>query len=29
MEERGITEVLTHDEHFEQAGYRALLREPT
>ena len=26
MEERGITEALTADEHFEQAGFRALLR---
>ncbi len=26
MEDRGITEVLTYDEHFEQAGFRALLR---
>ncbi len=28
MEARGITEALTGDEHFEQAGFRALLREP-
>lgn len=27
MEERGITEALTFDEHFEQAGFRALLRD--
>jgi transposase InsO family protein len=27
MEERGITEALTTDEHFQQAGFRALLRE--
>jgi predicted nucleic acid-binding protein len=27
MEERGIREALTHDEHFEQAGFRALLRD--
>jgi predicted nucleic acid-binding protein len=27
MAERGITEALTHDEHFEQAGFRALLRD--
>lgn len=27
MEERGITEALTADHHFEQAGFRALLRE--
>jgi predicted nucleic acid-binding protein len=26
MRERGITDALTADEHFEQAGYRALLR---
>ena len=26
MQERGITEALTTDEHFEQAGFRALLR---
>ena len=25
MEERGITEALTADHHFEQAGFRALL----
>lgn len=29
MEGRGITEALTTDEHFQQAGYRALLRETT
>lgn len=28
MESRGIAEALTADEHFEQAGFRALLREP-
>ncbi len=28
MEARGITDALTADEHFEQAGFRALLREP-
>jgi len=28
MTARGITEALTADEHFEQAGFRALLREP-
>ncbi len=28
MKARGITEALTADEHFEQAGFRALLREP-
>jgi hypothetical protein len=27
MEERGIKEALTADEHFEQAGYNALLRK--
>lgn len=26
MQERGLTEALTADEHFEQAGFRALLR---
>jgi predicted nucleic acid-binding protein len=26
MEERGITDALTADHHFEQAGFRALLR---
>jgi hypothetical protein len=29
MQERGIAEALTADEHFQQAGFRALLREPT
>jgi len=28
MRERGITEALVADHHFEQAGFRALLREP-
>lgn len=28
MEERGITEALAYDQHFIQAGFRALLREP-
>lgn len=28
MKARGLTEALTADEHFEQAGFRALLREP-
>ncbi len=28
MEERGICEALTADHHFEQAGFRALMREP-
>jgi predicted nucleic acid-binding protein len=27
MEERGISEALTHDEHFVQAGFAALLRD--
>jgi predicted nucleic acid-binding protein len=27
MGERGMTEALTTDRHFEQAGFRALLRE--
>jgi predicted nucleic acid-binding protein len=27
MQERGITDALTADRHFEQAGFRALLRE--
>jgi hypothetical protein len=27
MEDRGITEALTADHHFEQAGFRALMRE--
>ena len=27
MEERGITDALTADHHFEQAGFRALMRE--
>jgi len=27
MHDRGITEALTHDEHFVQMGFRALLRE--
>ena len=29
MEDRGITEALTTDEHFQQAGFRALLKEQT
>ena len=29
MKARGITEALTSDEHFEQAGFIALLREPS
>ncbi len=28
MQERGITDALTTDEHFKQAGFRALMREP-
>jgi hypothetical protein len=27
MRDFGVTEALTHDEHFVQAGFRALLRE--
>ena len=27
MADRGITDALTTDEHFQQAGFRALLRE--
>jgi len=27
MQDRGLTEALTTDEHFQQAGLRALLRE--
>ena len=27
MHERGLTEALTTDRHFQQAGFRALLRE--
>ena len=27
MQEHGLTEALTTDHHFEQAGFRALLRE--
>jgi predicted nucleic acid-binding protein len=27
MQDRGLSEALTTDEHFQQAGYRALLRE--
>lgn len=26
MQDRGIRDALTHDRHFEQAGFRALLR---
>jgi uncharacterized protein len=28
MKERGLKQALTSDEHFEQAGFEALLREP-
>ena len=28
MHERGLIEALTMDQHFQQAGFRALLREP-
>jgi hypothetical protein len=28
MKERGIDQALTTDEHFQQAGFRILLREP-
>lgn len=27
MQSRGITEALAHDQHFEQAGFKALLRD--
>jgi hypothetical protein len=27
MQERGLTEALTTDKHFQQAGFRALLME--
>lgn len=27
MKRQGISEALTHDRHFEQAGFRALLRD--
>ena len=27
MQERGISAALTADEHFQQAGFRALMRE--
>jgi len=27
MEDRGLTDALTADHHFEQAGFRALLNE--
>jgi predicted nucleic acid-binding protein len=27
MKRRGITRALTHDHHFEQAGFKALLRQ--
>lgn len=28
MGERGIVDALAHDHHFQQAGFRALLRQP-
>lgn len=28
MEDRGITDALTADHHYEQAGFRVLMREP-
>lgn len=28
MEQLGLTEALAYDHHFQQAGFRALLREP-
>lgn len=28
MREHGISDALTHDKHFIQAGFRALMREP-
>lgn len=28
MRENGITDALTHDKHFVQAGFRALMRDP-
>lgn len=27
MQQRGLTDALTNDEHFQQAGFRALLRD--
>jgi hypothetical protein len=27
MRQRGITDVLTNDRHFEQEGFRALFRD--
>ncbi|WP_152052891.1 type II toxin-antitoxin system VapC family toxin [Tautonia marina] len=29
MADRGLTEALTGDHHFEQAGFRAIFRSPT
>jgi hypothetical protein len=29
MNERGVTQALTTDEHFQQAGFKVLLRNPT
>jgi predicted nucleic acid-binding protein len=28
MRQRGLTDVLTNDRHFEQEGFRALFRFP-
>jgi predicted nucleic acid-binding protein len=28
MRQRGVSEALAHDHHFEQAGFIALLRVP-
>lgn len=27
MQDRGVTDALTHDRHFEQAGFRAMMRD--
>jgi predicted nucleic acid-binding protein len=29
MRDFGVTDALTHDVHFEQAGFRALMRDET
>jgi predicted nucleic acid-binding protein len=29
MQDHGIVEALTTDEHFQQAGFQALMRDPT
>jgi predicted nucleic acid-binding protein len=29
MQDQGLKEALTNDKHFQQAGFRALLREET